>query len=77
MVEAGVLVLYVFSNTDPEYYANFLFFVKHGIPGCDSCEYIVIHNLAPDEPVRHQSSCVLPSCMLCFQPHFRLPAELR
>eukprot|EP00892_Ulva_mutabilis_P002781 jgi/Ulvmu1/12503/UM009_0158.1 len=47
---AETLVLYVFSNTDPEYYNNLLFFVKHGIPGCGACEYIVIINRNADDP---------------------------
>ena len=54
-------MLYVFSNTDPEYYANLLFFIKHGIPGCDSCDYIIVINQGPTEEVRcallHMRSC--------------------
>eukprot|EP00892_Ulva_mutabilis_P000758 jgi/Ulvmu1/10683/UM067_0008.1 len=47
---AETLVLYVFSNTDPEYYNNLLFFVKHGMPGCNTCEYIVVINRNQDDP---------------------------
>ena len=45
-------MLYVFSNTDPEYYANLLYFVEHGMPGCDNCEYVVVINRGSDDPVR-------------------------
>lgn len=38
------LVLYVFSNTDPQYYSNLLYFISHGIPGCDSCDYYIVVN---------------------------------
>eukprot|EP00892_Ulva_mutabilis_P000760 jgi/Ulvmu1/10685/UM067_0010.1 len=40
----GRLVLYSFSDADPEYYANLLFFVKHGIPGCETCDFIITVN---------------------------------
>eukprot|EP00892_Ulva_mutabilis_P001487 jgi/Ulvmu1/11339/UM074_0054.1 len=43
------LVLYAFSDADPEYYVNLRFFVKHGIPGCDSCEFIITVNKTPSE----------------------------
>lgn len=46
------LILYVFSNTDPQYYGNLVFFIKNGVPGCDACEYIVIINRGPEDPVR-------------------------
>ena len=52
MAQENTLVLYVFSNTDPEYYANLLFFVEHGMPGCDECKYVVIINRDPGAPVR-------------------------
>ena len=45
------LVVYVFSN-DPEDSANLLFFTKHGIPGCDACDYIIVLNQTDTEPVR-------------------------
>ena len=49
---AETLVLYVFSNTDPEYHQNLLFFLTHGMPGCDTCEYIFVINRSPDDEVR-------------------------
>eukprot|EP00892_Ulva_mutabilis_P010141 jgi/Ulvmu1/749/UM010_0123.1 len=66
------LVLYAFSNTDPEYYPNLVFFVKHGVPGCHACEFIIIVNEGPTSPavalpelprdavaryVRHSNEC--------------------
>eukprot|EP00892_Ulva_mutabilis_P003130 jgi/Ulvmu1/12818/UM097_0047.1 len=44
---AATLVLYIFSNTDPQYYGNLLFFIKHGMPGCPACEYVVVINQDP------------------------------
>ena len=46
------LVLYIFSNTDPQYYGNLLFFIKHGMPGCNACEYIIVINQDPGTVVR-------------------------
>lgn len=46
-----VLVLYVFSNTDPQYLANLEFFVNEGIREADGCEYIIIVNRGPSEEV--------------------------
>ena len=58
LAEGTTLVLYVFSNTDPEYYQNLLFFVEHGMPGCDNCDYVIIINGDLDVPVRF--SCMSP-----------------
>lgn len=45
------LVIYVFSNTDPEYYGNLVFFLKHGLPGCSTCDYIIVINAGDNEEV--------------------------
>lgn len=45
------LVLYTFSNTDAQYYGNLLYFVNYGMPGCDTCEYIVVVNDLRDNMV--------------------------
>jgi hypothetical protein len=39
---ADTLVLYVFSNTDPESERNLGFFVRHGMAEGDGCDYVVI-----------------------------------
>ncbi len=36
------LVLYVFSDTDPEYYDNLVVFTEHGIRQDTTAEYIII-----------------------------------
>eukprot|EP00891_Asterochloris_glomerata_P006722 jgi/Astpho2/6722/Aster-06741 len=36
------LVVYIFSNTDPEYANNLRFFLKHGVAEGDGCEYVVV-----------------------------------
>ena len=36
------LVVYIFSNTDPEYIANLRFFARHGMAAGDGCEYVVV-----------------------------------
>ena len=39
---ASTLVLYTYSNTDPEYEGNLRYFVKHGVAADDGCEYVII-----------------------------------
>lgn len=41
---ADVLVLYVFSNTDPEYIKNLKFFLREGVHPADGCEYLFVVN---------------------------------
>lgn len=36
------LVVYVYSNTDPEYQANLKYFLKTGVRADDGCDYVVI-----------------------------------
>lgn len=36
------LVLYGYSNSDPEYRANLAFFVRHGMWEGDGCNYIIV-----------------------------------
>lgn len=49
------LVLYVYSNTDPQYFANLVHFVRHGMPGCDECDYYVTVNQDEGTEVRNPS----------------------
>ena len=39
---ADTLVVYVYSNTNPEYQRNFHFFLKHGIKPDDNHHYIIV-----------------------------------
>lgn len=39
-----VLVVYVFSNTDPEYINNLRFFLREGVNQNDGCEYLIVVN---------------------------------
>jgi hypothetical protein len=47
-----VLVMYIFSNTDPQYLSNLHFFLREGVHSGDGCEYIFVVNRSPDDPVR-------------------------
>jgi hypothetical protein len=44
-----VLVLYIFSNTDPEYMNNLKFFLREGVHPADGCEYLFVVNRDMDE----------------------------
>lgn len=46
------LVVYIFSNTDPEYIENLSFFAEYGMEEGDGCEYIVIVQDDKDKTVR-------------------------
>ena len=50
--EAGTLVLYVFSPTDPEYINNLRFFAEFGMAEGDGCDYVVIVQHDDAIPVR-------------------------
>ena len=39
---AETLVLYVYSNSDPEYERNLRFFVEHGMREGDGCHYVIV-----------------------------------
>ena len=39
---ADTLVLYTYSNSDPQYERNLHFFVKHGLSEGDGCDYLFI-----------------------------------
>jgi hypothetical protein len=39
---APTLVIYVYSNTDPEYLKNLEFFIKEAIKPNDGCEYVIV-----------------------------------
>lgn len=51
--QTDVLVLYIFSNTDPQYINNLNFFLREGVHPGDGCEYIFVINRSPDEEVRN------------------------
>lgn len=46
-----VLVMYIFSNTDPQYLNNLKFFLREGVQAGDGCEYIFVINRSPEEEV--------------------------
>lgn len=48
----ATLVLYIFSNTDPEYIHNLEYFAQHGAKENDGCEYIFIIQKDKDKEVR-------------------------
>lgn len=60
-----VLVMYVFSNTDPEYLENLKFFLREGVHPNDGCEYLFIVNRGAEEVVRSLSSarCMTSPCL--------------
>lgn len=57
---ADVLVMYVFSNTDPQYLDNLRYFVREGVAQDDGCDYVFIVNQGNDEVRRHPTP-VCPS----------------
>lgn len=48
-----VVVMYIFSNTDPEYLNNLKFFLREGVHPADGCEYLFVVNGSPGEVWRH------------------------
>lgn len=53
------LVLYTYSNSDPEYERNLHFFVQHGMTEGDGCDYIIVV-----QQVRHSAHA------FCLANHF-------
>lgn len=49
-VLTDTLVIYIFSNTDPEYIENLRFFAQFGMKEGDGCDYIIV--VQEDETVR-------------------------
>ncbi len=47
------LVVYIFSNTDPEYFNNLKFFLKWGVREGDGAYYIIVVQEGGKSPVRH------------------------
>lgn len=65
-VATDTLVVYIFSNTDPEYIENLRFFAEFGMAEGDGCEYIVV--IQEDGQVRRGAvrSCVCALAMGSF-----------
>jgi hypothetical protein len=55
-----VLVLYIYSNTDPEYNNNLKFFLREGVHPADGCEYLFIINQESDEVCPQACDCAVP-----------------
>ena len=36
------IVVYIYSNTDPEYERNLRFFVEHGVRAGSECHYVIV-----------------------------------
>ena len=51
------LVLYIFSNSDPEYIDNLRFYVRTAIHEDDGCHHVIVVNAEPDSTVRTLSRC--------------------
>ena len=57
------LVLYIFSNTDPEYIDNLRFYVRTAIKEDDGCHHVIVINSGPKSPVRPPFiSCIIKLC---------------
>ena len=65
------LVVYIFSNTDPEYFNNLKFFLKWGVREGDGAYYIIVVQEGGKSPVRPHS-CWAATCKVV--PHAR-PAK--
>ena len=51
------LVVYVYSNTDPEYEGNLIYFLEKGVAANDGCDYvIIIQEVGHNTPMRHASA---------------------
>ena len=59
------LVLYIFSNTDPEYIDNLRYYVRTAIQEDDGCQHVIVVNSGEDSPVR------LPTIAWIIQPGSR------
>jgi hypothetical protein len=58
------LVLYIFSNTDPEYIDNLRFYVRNGIQEDDGCHHVIVINSGENSPVRPNTlSLSSPLCL--------------
>ena len=42
MPDPDTLVMYVYSNSDPEYERNLRFFVANGVRAGDGCDYVIV-----------------------------------
>jgi hypothetical protein len=54
---SDVIVMYIFSNTDPMYLGNLKHFLREGVHADDGCDYIFVVNRSPNEEVWHSVSC--------------------
>jgi hypothetical protein len=63
------LVLYIFSNTDPQYLNNLKFFLREGVHANDRCEYVfVVNQNAKDVVSSDFTYCVPSTCCLSLPP---------
>lgn len=69
---APTLLVYVFSNTDPEYINNLRFFVQFGMAPDDGVTYIIVVQEAEGQPVGGQRAervgCSSPAIMGVARP---------
>lgn len=59
------LMIYVFSDSDPEYRRNLEFFVEFGMGEGDGCEYVIVVQQVRRSPQRRHESALrlfLASC---------------
>ena len=40
--QPATIVVYIYSNSDPEYERNLQFFVEHGVRGGTDCHYVIV-----------------------------------
>lgn len=69
------LVLYTYSNSDPEYERNLRFFVEHGMAEGDGCEYVIIvqevskkRKKRQDYPTSAVALCMRGECLKTLRP---------
>lgn len=55
------LVVYIFSNTDPDYFDNLKHFLRWGLREGDGAYYIIVVQDGGKSPVMLSGSCSLPS----------------
>ena len=63
--QPSTIVVYIYSNSDPEYERNLRFFVERGVRGDSDCHYVIVvqqvgvhHRLGDPFRCRAQLGCV-------------------
>jgi hypothetical protein len=67
--QADTLVLYVFSDSDPEYRHNLEFFVRFGIAAGDGCDYVIVVQQVVHSECTQANACACRMIADCHHVH--------